>query len=152
MIRLLQDLTAVGVEVSTHGDRLRYSPRAAASPDLVGRLRAHKAELLAALNEPSGDGDTTPSKPEEKPGSVAVATVNGFECDPDGWPVDSIDADAVTPCPVCGSLELWESLMGGWRCMRCDPPTVPERRPSRRSDPAGSIRREGGSNLHRQKR
>ena len=36
------------------------------------------------------------------------------------------------PCPVCGSLELWQSVAGDllgltpgrWRCMKCDPPTA----------------------------
>jgi hypothetical protein len=28
------------------------------------------------------------------------------------------------PCPKCGSLELWESMAGCWRCMLCDPPTA----------------------------
>ncbi|MGD0517787.1 MAG: hypothetical protein ABSA26_09660 [Thermoguttaceae bacterium] len=26
------------------------------------------------------------------------------------------------PCPKCQSLELWESMAGGWRCMNCNPP------------------------------
>jgi len=34
-----------------------------------------------------------------------------------------IDPDDLDPCPECGSLELWESLTGNWRCQICDPPT-----------------------------
>jgi hypothetical protein len=41
----------------------------------------------------------------------------------------------VVPCPVCGSLELWQSVAGDllgltpgrWRCMKCDPPTAARR-------------------------
>ena len=26
------------------------------------------------------------------------------------------------PCPVCGTLEMWQNMTGRWRCMKCDPP------------------------------
>ncbi len=26
------------------------------------------------------------------------------------------------PCPKCGTLELWQTMTGRWRCMKCDPP------------------------------
>ncbi len=26
------------------------------------------------------------------------------------------------PCPECGTLELWQTMTGRWRCMKCDPP------------------------------
>jgi hypothetical protein len=50
---------------------------------------------------------------------------------PDGWPANSIDPDELAPCPICGSLEQWESAGSGsagwgpgtWRCLKCDPPT-----------------------------
>jgi hypothetical protein len=32
--------------------------------------------------------------------------------------------DPPLPCPKCGSLELWESMAGSWRCMICDPPVA----------------------------
>lgn len=35
------------------------------------------------------------------------------------WPAES--------CPTCGSLELWQSAMGDWRCLARDPPTVSRR-------------------------
>ena len=54
---------------------------------------------------------------------------------PDGWPVDCIDPNELTPCPKCGTLELWQSAAGDifgltsgrWRCMKCDPPTAARR-------------------------
>jgi len=45
----------------------------------------------------------------------------------DGWPLDSIDPDEVAPCSECGTLELWQTLAGNWRCLRCDPPTTARR-------------------------
>lgn len=36
-------------------------------------------------------------------------------------PLDLIDPDELTPCPKCGKLELWQNILGGWRCEHCDP-------------------------------
>ena len=85
---LLNELTRRGVVLVVTGDRLRFYPRTAMTPELVGRLREHKAEVLEILSEP--------------------------------WP--EVDGDAPDPCPQCGSLELWETMSGRWRCMKCDPP------------------------------
>lgn len=38
------------------------------------------------------------------------------------WDEGTLDPDDVPPCPRCGSYELWESMAGNWRCMRCEPP------------------------------
>jgi hypothetical protein len=46
---LLLDLGRLGIRLEAHGDRLRYSPRSALTPDLADRLKAHKAELLVML-------------------------------------------------------------------------------------------------------
>lgn len=46
---LLLDLGRLGIRLEAHGDRLRYSPRSALTPDLLDRLKSHKAELLALL-------------------------------------------------------------------------------------------------------
>lgn len=47
--QLMTDLARLGIRIEAHGDRLRCSPRSAVTPDLVGRLKAHKGELLAIL-------------------------------------------------------------------------------------------------------
>lgn len=51
---LLSDLTTLGIQLEARGERLRYWPRSAATPDLVARLQAHKGELLAMLTEVEG--------------------------------------------------------------------------------------------------
>lgn len=33
-----------------------------------------------------------------------------------------VDLDDVTACTTCGSLELWQTIKGQWRCQHCDPP------------------------------
>ncbi len=38
---LLADLQQRGVRLEAHGDRLRYRPRSALTPDLAGRLKEH---------------------------------------------------------------------------------------------------------------
>jgi hypothetical protein len=46
---LLLDIERRGIRLEAHGDRLRYHPRSALTPDLLDRLKAHKAELLEAI-------------------------------------------------------------------------------------------------------
>ena len=55
---LMTDLARLGIRIEAHGDRLRYSPRSAVTPDLARRMKAHKGELLAILRRDS----TAPSK------------------------------------------------------------------------------------------
>jgi len=70
------------------------------TPDLARRLAEHKTELVVML--------------------TAEAPDRRSPDDPDGWPNDCIDPP--DPCPDCGSLELWQTRAGNWRCLRCDPP------------------------------
>ena len=46
---LLANLDRLGVRLEAHGDRLRYQPRSALTPDLLVRPKAHKADVLAML-------------------------------------------------------------------------------------------------------
>jgi len=46
---LLAELVRRGIELQPHGDRLRYRPKAAMTPELAERVKAHQPELLAAL-------------------------------------------------------------------------------------------------------
>lgn len=41
--------------------------------------------------------------------------------------------DPPDPCLKCGTLELWQSLAGNWRCLRCDPPIKAQRLAEARS-------------------
>ena len=98
-------LARLGIRIEAHGDRLRYSPRSAVTPELADRMKAHKGELLAILRRDPEAGETD----------------EGIEV-----------IDPPDPCPKCGTLELWQSLAGNWRCLRCDPPTK-ARRPRERA-------------------
>ena len=46
---LVAELRTRGVELIPAGDRIRFRPASAVPPELVERLRAHKAEVLAIL-------------------------------------------------------------------------------------------------------
>lgn len=60
---LLLDLDRLGIRLEAEGERLRFHPRSALTTDLLDRLKAHKAELLAMLHpEPS-----PPAKPVSNP-------------------------------------------------------------------------------------
>lgn len=119
---LLADLERLGIRLEVNGDRLRYYPRSAATPALMDRLKAHKREILYVLradevahgrhvdhpysdwiesNEPNGDLSWT--NPDCPPRNLTI--------------VDPPDS-----CPECGTLELWETFGGDWRCIKCSPP------------------------------
>ena len=100
---LVAKLTARGVELVAVGNRLRFRPQASVTSEDLALLRRHKAELLRLVGE-----DTH--------GAAASVGLNG-------WPLDCIDLSQLWPCPLCGTLELWQSMTGDWHCERCDPPT-----------------------------
>ena len=49
--QLLAELAAQGIEVQVDENRLRYRPKDRVTPDLLERLREHKADVLAALSK-----------------------------------------------------------------------------------------------------
>ena len=144
--QLMADLTRLGIRIVADGDRLKYSPRSAVTPDLADQMKSHKDALLAILQ-----GDfKTPSIDLSSATAIWQAALDRLEGDPlfppdvmealraaDARWVDDPEAgkadeaieliDPPDPCPECGSLELWQSLAGNWRCLRCDSPTKARR-------------------------
>ena len=55
VLDLLEELAHVGIEIVADGDRLRYRPRSALTPDLTKRVKAYKMDLLAILRLNSSD-------------------------------------------------------------------------------------------------
>ena len=126
---LLTDLAQRGIRLEVHGDRLRYSPRSAVTPDLAAELKRHKGNLLAILRS---ETETPVTNLTDAKAVWQAAAESADDSEPDafgrdGWPLDSIDPDELDPCPECGTLELWQTLAGNWRCLRCDPPTTSRR-------------------------
>jgi hypothetical protein len=90
--RLRTDLHALGVTLAADGDRLRFCPRDKVTPELLQRLRTHKAELLGMLQPGDiGDGDETHPSPG-KTGVVSPAVPHvlqpGTADAPQPWPSD----------------------------------------------------------------
>lgn len=139
--QLVSDLARLGIRIEAHGERLRYSPRAAATPALIHRMKTHKGELLAILQR---DSETTVIGPNETAQAWQADAARRKDDPP--FPPDALEelqaadtpiadetqeeTDAIdppAPCPRCGTLELWQSLAGNWRCLRCDPPSKARR-------------------------
>jgi len=112
---LLIELRSFDVVLTTSGgDALQVdAPVGALSAAVVEQIRRHKPELLriVAANEalnapPVSEPDGTEAEVESREGLV-----------------EHIDLAELAPCPTCGTLELWQSMTGDWRCERCDPMT-----------------------------
>ena len=195
--QLLSELEQKDIRLEARGDKLRYSPGSAMTPDLLNCMKVFKSELLdmvrcdpvssginaadgpqvreAAIDGlestfsfpidvievsrganvewadsndrereaiqwcetspghevqeqleivlaewgemvmPSASTSTQPSEPRDLEGSVDVAFVDFFE-------IEAIEPPP--PCAKCGTLELWQTWTGDWRCVSCDPPAM----------------------------
>jgi len=154
----MTDLARLGIRIEAHGDRLRYSPRLAVTPDLVERMKAHKGELLAILR---------PESEESEPKCCWCGSTQLIDgqlgriwcdaCERVAWlelPNKIVRADVLdlnliappAPCPDCGGLELWETVAGDlfgrtpgkWRCLICDPPAKSRRLLQQRGSVVGT--------------
>ena len=132
---LLADCDARNIRLAATGDGglTIDAPQDALTPDLMGRLKAHKGELLAILRPAVAPNGATTTRAgseaelaERQPGAAPEAM---------RWE-DCLDPPA--PCPECATLELWQTLAGNWRCLWCDPPI----RARRLAELAGRIRRQ----------
>ncbi len=98
--QLLADLNARGIKLAPHGDRLRFSPRGAMTPELAERLRTHKVEVLAHL---AGEDPKVEDVPVED---------NALEDNPVEDPAVS-EEGAPQPEAVCrcGSVEVRDVVL-----------------------------------------
>jgi hypothetical protein len=51
---VMSELKKRGITLQAHGNSLRYRPRSAVGPELLERLRDHKAGIIRMLNERGG--------------------------------------------------------------------------------------------------
>ena len=79
---LIANLTRLGIRLEGHGDRLRYSPRSAVTPDLADRMKALKGELLAMLT----DDRTTPEIRRQAQAAMVERVNADYRDDPIDWP------------------------------------------------------------------
>ncbi len=162
LTELLAECDARGIRLSPDGDEGLSidAPQNALTPDLLARLKAHKADVLALLR-PVRDAaridlndaaavwqaavellQADPSFPPDLLEALRAANLqwanDELVDEPGKHPaterihlesplVESIDVDELAPCSICGTLELWQTLAGNWRCLHCDPPTTSRR-------------------------
>lgn len=148
LTRLLADCHAHGVRLLLTGDGglAIDAPQDAVTLALIGRLKAHKCELLAMLRHRTVNMANDMAHPAGIPQDVVdraegdlLLAADGMEALPlagvsvpgglseVGEPRDLLAPDELEPCPMCGTLELWQTIAGSWRCQRCDPPTSARR-------------------------
>ena len=84
--QLFNELADRGVTLVSDGDRLRYYPRAKMTPELVERLREHKAEVVAVIADPWPADYNEPEPCEKCNGLDLWETFTGrwrcSKCDP----------------------------------------------------------------------
>jgi hypothetical protein len=109
LTELLAELSRRGIQIVPRGERLRYRPRSALTPDLLKRLKTHKGELLTILRP-----FETPGEPDLAPAADRPERARSRE---------EHSTDPPAPCLTCGGLLSWWNPLGDRRCMACDPPT-----------------------------
>jgi hypothetical protein len=115
---VLSELRAHGATAYRHGDRVRIVPAAALSPDLLERVRAHKAVLLAALPEAPPDVPALPASEAIDPEVSWRLAVMLPQVPPVGSVPLLVARDGAWPteehCSTCG-----DALEEGSRCAPC---------------------------------
>jgi len=96
---LLLDLGRLGIRLEADGERLRYFPRSALTPDLLDRLKAHKADVLALLRAAP---EATPIEPNNA-AAVWQAALDRLDGDP--WFPPELWAAMRTADARCGRTE-----------------------------------------------
>jgi len=126
----MADLARLGIKLEADGDRLRYSPRSAVTPELAKRMKAHKAELLALLLA----GETPMTLAQAVKASVSAdgkwhAVYDNTRGEFD-WINDAFDSHPEPVEPVCrchNEQSWWQSIYGDHLiCGICHPPVSPK--------------------------
>lgn len=108
---LLAECRKRQILLTVDGENLNIdAPPTALTPELLGKLKDQKCDLLAILRQ---------EEQRESTGKQDTPTANGQDF------FDNCDelVDPPAACPKCQTLRLWQTLAGDWRCLKCDPPT-----------------------------
>ena len=128
---ILADCDTYGIQLLPAGDDGLSidAPRGALTPHLMERLKANKRELLATLRPEVDDPPIKPIVDGQFDHWIRLRRTDGGTSwiHPDHVVDDLEVIDPPDPCPECGSLLLWQSIVGNWRCQRCDPPKTAKR-------------------------
>lgn len=145
-VHLLADLTTAGIILRPDGDMLTLNARRnALTPELLARVKKHKAELMRLLAEPlpildlqPNDDDwhnfTTPDRQGfehpnappraewgERPTQFRRLVGNGFQSFPHERMDPRIIANRVAKCPTCNAARVLPELrkLTGGLCWNC---------------------------------
>ena len=98
---LLAELVGRGVRLWAEGDRIRYDgPRDTLTGELLGRIRAHRSDLLAALAAAPGSGPRPPGRIRLRPFTVAPSGPVVFLLPPAGTGPRVFDSWTAAAGPV----------------------------------------------------
>ena len=166
---LIAELGELGIELGQQDCRIWYRPRSSMTPDLVERMKAHQGALLAMLRPNPPAEETADRLLDDLAHRGCILGLDGDgRLVMDGVPPDLANdvarheaelirilkietasmaeamvkiIDPPDPCPKCEFMELWQTLAGNWRCLRCDPPAQARRLRERADRLRGSPRR-----------
>ncbi len=150
---IVADLAKRGIRLEPHGDRLRFHPRSAVTPELASWLAPRKTELISWLRardaaRPESPQRTagrgyleSPEAPNGLPGSNAEAV---FQAKPRNLLPNALPTPPMadwlsmwrrapqttlppTPCGWCGCRVHWQHTLGlTFLCANCRPPSFPQ--------------------------
>ncbi|MDC0934647.1 DUF3820 family protein [Pirellulales bacterium] len=110
---LLAELNQLGITIKARGDRLRYSPRSAVTPDLAQRMKAHKPAMLAILAGEPWEPDVSADANEANWQAIDDAD-RDYLLGPRKWPA---------PCEWCGGRLIHSAVCNDRR--RAWAPNIP---------------------------
>lgn len=132
---LMIDLAARGIQLEARGDRLRYSPKTAMTPELNARVKTHKSALLAILSANDVPAaalwhaaldhmEASEAFPSEQLAACRRASVEWESEPPTGDDITELAGTAsnrqVLRCDRCRSTDYRDTLIHEGRSTRLD--------------------------------
>ena len=124
-MQLMADLTRAGIRLKAQGDRLKYSPISAMTPNLMARMKGCKEELLAIVGLKVADQIPTKKRQHVKPEIQGAANKIDRVFEP---PRSRTGLEKSRPfCVQHQNQRWWKSIYGEHLiCGICHSPVIPE--------------------------
>jgi hypothetical protein len=116
-LMLMEEAKAAGLTVQADGQRLIIRGPISGE-EIVRRLLEHKSDVLKVITKDPLAGTIFEGKWIEKLNPEGVL----YWERPSVKHLEVIDPPGL--CPKCNGLELWQNILGNWRCMKCEPPAT----------------------------
>ena len=105
---VLTSLLSMGIAIEASGDRLRYRPRSAMTPDLLAAVKRCKAGLLELLSSPGGPGAGSDDSFAQDPIPARATPVRSIAQPP-------ADGDSYADREWARFLSVAVATSNGWR-------------------------------------